>query len=364
MGKVPSRSYGNSSQNQRGVIFGIKEEVYMETEKNVLVFLEMERGSLHPQAKEVIGAGRQLAQALDGNLSAVVMGEGALSDTAANVRHYGVDRIYVVENSLLEIYHGEYFCSTLKEVCRTARPTIILMANTLLGSDLAPRLAWDMESGLISDCTAIEKVDGEIAFTKPIYSGNVMAVYAPKTTPTLVTLRPRAFMPQTPLDTAYGEIVPLSIYISEGAARTTVVERIEEEGECIRLGSAKRIVAGGRGIGNVEGFALLKMMADTLGASIGASRPACDLGWVSPKAQVGQTGEIVAPDIYFAVGISGSTQHLAGMSDSKIIIAINNDPRANIFKVADYGVVGNYEDVIPVIIETLRGILVQKEGDI
>jgi electron transfer flavoprotein alpha subunit len=137
-----------------------------------------------------------------------------------------------------------------------------------------------------------------------------------------------------------------------------VVERIEEEGESIKLGSAQRIVAGGRGIGNAEGFALLKTMADTSSAAIGASRPPCDLGWVSPKAQVGQTGEIVAPDLYIAVGISGSTQHLAGMTGSKTIVAINKDPQANIFKIADYGVVGNYEDVVLAITETLRGILV------
>jgi electron transfer flavoprotein alpha subunit len=237
-------------------------------------------------------------------------------------------------------------------------PTIILMANTLIGCDLAPRLAWELEAGLISDCVAIEIENGEIAFTKPIYSGNVMAVYAPVTIPTLITLRPRAFASQTALDTPRGDIIPLSIIISQESARTTVVERIEEEGEDIKLGSAQKIVAGGRGVGSAQGFALLKNMADTLGAAIGASRPPCDLGWVSPKAQVGQTGEIVAPGLYIAVGISGSTQHLAGMSGSKTIVAINKDPQANIFKIADYGVVGNFEDVVPVITETLREILV------
>jgi electron transfer flavoprotein alpha subunit len=330
----------------------------MPTKKQVLVFLELERGALHSPVAEVIGAGKQVAQDIKGGLAAVVMGCKVDSDAARNVLNYDVERVYVVEHPLLETYHGEYFCRALSEVCRTAMPNFILMANTLIGCDLAPRMAWEMEAGLISDCVAIETADDEIAFTKPIYSGNVMAVYAPVTTPTLITLRPRAFDPQTASDTPRGDIVHLSIILSQGSARTTVVERIEEEGEGIKLGSAQRIVAGGRGIGNAEGFALVKTMADTLGAAIGASRPPCDLGWVSPKAQVGQTGEIVAPGLYIAVGISGSTQHLAGMSGSKTIVAINKDSQANIFKIADYGVVGNYEDVVPAITETLREILV------
>jgi electron transfer flavoprotein alpha subunit len=286
------------------------------------------------------------------------MGGGAASDAASNIRHYGVECVYVVEHPLLEAYHDEYFCRALSEVCRTTNPNIIIMANTLIGCDLAPRLAWDLEAGLISDCVAIEIAGDEIVFTKPIYSGNVMSVYAPITTPTLITLRPRAFAPQEASDTPSGEIISLSIILSQASARTTVVERIEEEGEGIKLGSAQRIVAGGRGIGKAEGFVLLKSMADTLNAAIGASRPPCDLGWISPKTQIGQTGEIVAPELYIAVGISGSTQHLAGMLGSKTIVAINKDPQANIFKIADYGVVGNYEDVVPAITETLREILV------
>lgn len=329
----------------------------MPTEKQVLVFLEMEQGALHPLAAEVLGAGKQVAQDLKGELAVVVMGGGTASNAARNVLNYGLERVYVLEHPLLETYHGEYYCRALSEVCRTMMPSFILMANTLNGCDLAPRLAWDMEAGLISDCVAIEMADGEIAFAKPIYSGNVISVYAPVTNPTLITLRPRAFEPQTALDTPRGDIIPLSIIISQESARTTVVERIEDEGDSIKLGSAQIVVAGGRGIGKAEGFELLKTMADTLGAAIGASRPPCDLGWVSPKAQVGQTGEIVAPGLYFAVGISGSTQHLAGMSGSQIIVAINKDPQANIFNIADYGVVGNYEDVLPVITETLQEIL-------
>jgi len=329
----------------------------MPTEKNILVFLETERGALHPLAAEVLRAGKQVAQELKGELAVALIGGATISDTVDHVRQYGVDRVYVVEHPLLESYHGEYFCRALGEVCRTETPTVILMANTLIGSDLAPRLAWDLEAGLISDCVDIEMSNGEIAFIKPIYSGNVMAVYVPLTTPALITLRPRAFAPLSASDIPYGEIIPLSITLSQESDRTTVEEWIEEDSDDIKLGSAQRIVAGGRGIGKTEGFELLKSMADALGAAIGASRPPCDLGWISPKTQIGQTGEIVAPELYIAVGISGSTQHLAGMLGSKTIVAINKDSQANIFKVADYGVVGNYEEVVPVITETLREII-------
>lgn len=326
-------------------------------EKQVLVFLEIDHGALHPLAAEALEAGRQVAQGLNGELTAVILGDVIGSETTQGVRPYGVERIYAVEHPLLAAYHGEYFNRALSDVCRTSSPAIILMVNTLIGSDLAPRLAWALEAGLVTDCVAIEAANGAIDFTKPVYSGNVMAVYRPATTPTLITLRPRAFTPQPSTELSRAEIVRVAAALDESCARTTVVERIEEAGDGIKLGSAQRIVAGGRGIGKAEGFGLLKTMADTLGAAIGASRPPCDLGWVSTKAQVGQTGEIVAPGLYIAVGISGSTQHLAGMAASKTIVAINKDPQANIFKIADYGVVGNYEDVVPMLTETLREIL-------
>lgn len=328
----------------------------MPADKQVLVFLEIEQGTLHPMAAEALQAGRQAAQGLDTELAAVVLGSG-IAQAAEQVRHYGVNRVFVVEHPLLETYHAEYFCQALSELCRTVPPTVVIMVNTLTVQDLAPRLAWKLETGLITDCVAFEVDAGELNLIKPIYSGNVMAVYGLSTMPGLVTLRPRSFSPLSALDTPQGEIVSIPVSLDHASARTTVVGRVDEHAEGIRLETAERIIAGGRGIGRAEGFGLLKAMADTLGAAIGASRPPCDLGWVPAKAQVGQTGEIVAPSLYIAVGISGSTQHLAGMVGSKTIVAINKDPQANIFRIADYGVVGNYEDVIPAITETLREIL-------
>jgi electron transfer flavoprotein alpha subunit len=333
-----------------------KGEMRMHTAKQVMVFIERDGDALHPLTPEVLLAGKQVAQSLHGELAAVIMGSG-ITDVALAVRHYGVDTVYVVDHPLLDTYQGEYFCLALSELCRTVQPRIILMANTLTGIDLAPRVAWQLDAGLVTDCVAIDAAGGDLTFSKPIYSGNVMAEYAPVTTPCLVTVRPRAIDPQPRTDMPQGEIIPVTVTLDQALIKTTLVERIEERGDGIRLETADRVVAGGRGIGGSEGFMLLKTMAETLGAAIGASRPPCDLGWVSPQAQVGQTGEIVTPDLYIAVGISGSTQHLAGMAGAKTIVAINKDPQANIFKIADYGVVGNYEDVLPVLTETLQGIL-------
>ena len=328
----------------------------MQTEKQVLVFLEIDQGILHPLAPEVLLAAKQVAQALQSRLAAVIIGK-EIAEVAHEILHYGVDTVYVVAHHLLDTYQGEYLCLALSELCQTLQPAIILMANTLTGIDLAPRLAWQLDAGLVTDCVAFNVSGGELSFSKPIYSGNIMAEYVPATTTCLVTVRPRSFEPQPRTETPQGEIVTVAVTLSPASVKTTLVERIEEHRDGIRLETAERIVAGGRGIGRAEGFMLLKTMADTLGAAIGASRPPCDLGWVSAKAQVGQTGEIVAPGLYIAVGISGSTQHLAGMMGSKTIVAINKDPQANIFKIADYGVVGNYEDVLPVLTKTLKEIL-------
>jgi len=231
------------------------------------------------------------------------------------------------------------------------------MPNTLTGVDLAPRVAWELGAGLVTDCVAIESDQGGPAFVKPVYSGNVMSVYSAATCPFMVSVRPRAFARLQPENSRPTETVPVSCAFNPNP-RVVVVKRLEEEIQGIRLETADRIVAGGRGIGGAEGFGQLRALADVLGAAIGASRPPCDLGWVAPAAQVGQTGEIVAPGLYIAVGISGSTQHLAGMSGAKTIVAINADPQASIFRIADYGVVGKYEEIIPTFTETLKGILV------
>ncbi|MEW6440643.1 MAG: electron transfer flavoprotein subunit alpha/FixB family protein [bacterium] len=299
-----------------------------------------------PISLECLSAGRKLADGLGCRLHALIMGHG-VGDAARDLGHYGPDRVYAADHPLLEAYHPELYCAALVQAYEEARPRAILMGDTLTSLDLAPRVAFALNAGLITDCVGFELGEGEVRFLKPVYSSNVMAAYALATEPWLVTLRSRAEDPAAKREEASGEVVPLDVKLDRSALTIEVLRRVVEEEEGPRLAGANIIVSGGRGIGGPEGFRRLAELAKALNAAVGASRPPVDLGWASPKAQVGQTGEKVAPSVYIAVGISGATQHLAGMIGSRTIVAINKDPNANIFRVADYGVVGDHEEVIP-----------------
>jgi len=318
----------------------------------ILVVMEHLDGGLNPLNLEALQAGYQAAQCAGGGVCAAVLGDGA-GPALERLQGFGIERIYVADDPILSVYHGERYTAALVEICRGADPAYILLPNTLTGIDLAPRLAWELEAGLVTDCVAIESGQGGPAFVKPVYSGNVMAVYRAATRPFVVSTRPHAFDPLKPVSSHPAEIVRLAC-VFDPNPRVALLERRDEDLEGMRLETAERIVAGGRGIGGSEGFSQLRALADVLGAAVGASRPPCDLGWVAPTAQIGQTGEIVAPNLYIAVGISGSTQHLAGMSGAKTIVAINSDPQASIFRIADYGVVGKYEEVVPSFTEALK----------
>ena len=324
----------------------------------ILVAVELQSGDLHPLALEALQAGSQVAQGINGRMSAAVMGNGT-GTAVKRLQGFGLEHVYVVDDPLLDGYQSEHYSAALTAICQSAAPVYILMPNTLTGVDLAPRLAWELDAGLVTDCVAVQTAEDEPVFVKPVYSGNVMAVYRAATCPFLVTLRPRAFAPLQPQNAKTTTIVPVTCAFNPNP-RVAQVQHLDAEVQGIRLETAERIVAGGRGMGGSEGFGQLRALADVLGAAIGASRPPCDLGWVAPTAQVGQTGEIVAPGLYIAVGISGSTQHLAGMSGAKTIVAINADPQASIFRVADYGVVGKYEEVIPTFTETLKDMLTEE----
>jgi electron transfer flavoprotein alpha subunit len=241
-------------------------------------------------------------------------------------------------------------------VCEQVKPKAILMGDTLLSLDLAPRVAFALNTGLLTDCVAIEGAGSQVEFVKPVYSSNVMAAYTFASEPCMVTLRSRVEEAATRQDEASGNITSVEVDLDVSAAATEVMERVVEEEEGIKLTDAEIIVSGGRGIGSAEGFEQLAQLAEVLGGAVGASRPPCDLGWAPSKAQVGQTGEKVAPSLYIAAGISGATQHIAGMQSSKKIVAINKDPKANIFRIADYGVVGECEEVVPALKEAITEI--------
>jgi len=327
----------------------------MSREGPVLVFVEPDRkGGVLAVSLECLAGGRVLADGWGAPLAAVILGRavGGLADT---VSRRGADAVYVVDDPLLETYHPELHTAALIQVCERIAPVALLLGDSLVSVDLAPRAALALEAGLVTDCVGVEFQGGQATFLKPVYSGNVMAAYTIPSKPCVLSMRARVQEPAGEGSGARAEIHRVEVRLDPAGVEMEVLERVMEEDVGPDLTSCDVIVAGGRGMGGPEGFALLSELADVLGAGVGASRPPCDLGWVSPKAQVGQTGEKVGPSVYIAVGISGATQHVAGMHGSRKIVAVNRDPKAGIFRMADYGVVGPYEEVIPAFRDALRG---------
>lgn len=329
----------------------------MNLDNSVLTFIELGPDkSILPISLECVTAGRKLADALGGRLHGLIMGN-SVKETAEELSHFGLDCLYVAEHPLLEEYHPETYAPTLLKTWEKTRSKAILMGETLTSIDLAPRAAFALNTGLVTDCVGFEIDKGEILFIKPVYSSNVIAAYGLTTEPYVVAMRSRAEDPAERRDEAGAEVIAVDPELGGSALTTEVVERVLEAEKGPKLSSSNIIVSGGRGVGGADGFARLAELAALLNAAVGASRPPVDLGWAPPKAQVGQTGEKVGPSVYIAVGISGATQHIAGMAASRTIVAINKDPRANIFKVADYGVVGDYEEVVPAFRDALIEIL-------
>lgn len=295
---------------------------------------------------ECLRAGRSVADELGCRLTALIIGSD-IGGAAEELTHYSVDDVYMADSTGLEHYHPELYHRVVKNLYLKTKPQAIIFGNTLLGLDLAPRVSFDLGTGLITDCIAVTIDGGRLVFTKPVYSGNVIAEYGIVSDPAIVTIRARTQEKADRHESAAGRVIPIPEMIDEGTVTIQVIERVVTADEGPQLEDADIIVAGGRGIGSKDGFTILSDLARVIGGAVGASRPPCDLGWVHSNAQVGQTGEIVRPSLYIAVGISGSTQHIVGMSGSKTIIAINKDSRAPIFEIADYGIVGNYEEIIP-----------------
>jgi len=329
----------------------------MSSDNSVLVVIELsDDKAILPVSLECLMTGRILADAFGGRLLALIIGNG-ISDAGKELSHYNLETVYVVDHPMLDVYRPEAYLSAFTQVHDTITPKAIVMGDTLTSIDLAPRIAFSLNTGLVTDCVGVECTSGEVWFIKPVYSGNIMAAYAFTTEPLMATMRSRVQEPAERRNEVCAEIIALDVNIDPSAITMESIKRILEKDEGPRLAHAEIIVSGGRGIGGAEGFRLLSELCTVLHAALGASRPPCDLGWVHPKAQVGQTGEKVGPSVYVAVGISGATQHIAGMSGSKTVVAINKDPQAAIFRAADYGVVGKYEEVVPAFKEALSHIL-------
>lgn len=328
---------------------------------SVLVVTERSRDNvIHPASIEALGLGRQIADELQGSLVAAIIGSN-VSAVAEEVRHYGVDGVFVADNPALSENQPETIVTALERIIEEIQPRLVIMGDTLLSLDLAPRMAFILNASLATDCSKIRvESGGELVFTKSIYSGNVMAEYVSKSEIAMATLRSKAIRPAEKSEHGSGEIRFVDIEIQPELLRSEIIEIIQEEEEGVSLDQAGIVVSGGRGIGSAEGFSLLTELANVLGGVVGSSRPPVDCGWMPPSSQVGQTGKIIAPDIYIAVGISGTIQHLVGMMGSKVIVAINKAEDASIFDFAHYGIVGKYEQVLPAFTEKLKGLMQQK----
>jgi electron transfer flavoprotein alpha subunit len=320
----------------------------MADNKGVMIFIELVDGKLSAIAKELLGAGRKLANELKEELSAVAAGSG-VANTAAEAIAFGADKVYVVDAALLKDYRTDAYVTVVEKVVKQANPRILLMGQTTIGRDLAPRAAARLATAAVLDCIAldIDAATKQLLMTKPVYGGNARAIYSMETFPQIATVRAKAMAALEPDAARKGQVVAVDAGLDPAAIKTTVLQKVVHEAEGIKLEDAAVVVAGGRGIGGPEGFKQLEALAKVLKGAVGATRPPCDAGWVPDTIQIGLTGKIVSPYVYIAVAISGASQHMAGCSGSKNIIAINRDAEAQIFKEARFGVVGDWKKIIP-----------------
>jgi electron transfer flavoprotein alpha subunit len=321
---------------------------------NVLVVAEQRDGVLKKAAFEMLGVAGELAAALGGTAQAALLGS-ALADLPQTLAQYGATTVYVADDEGLARYSAEGYTDTLADLIGKAEPAIILIGATAMGKDLGPRLAARLGVGLASDCTALEIEDGRLLATRPIFAGKALARVKLNGDPQMATVRPNVLAAPQPDAGATATVEPVPALTDN--VRATVVDIVGAgEGE-IDVAEAEVIVSGGRGVGGPEGFAPVRSLAKTLGAAVGASRAAVDAGWIEHSHQVGQTGKTVTPNLYVACGISGAIQHLAGMKTSKVIVAVNKDPEAPIFNVANYGIVGDLFEVVPLLEKELKALL-------
>ena len=325
--------------------------------KDLWVFVETnEDGTAKNVGIELLTPGKMMAGKQGGALVAVVIGSGVDEAVKAASEH-GADKVIVVDGPEYASYTTDAYAIALCTLVEKYGPTSMLIGATNNGRDLGPRVSCRLKTGLTADCTGldIDEESGNVAWTRPAFGGNLMAtILCPDHRPQIGTVRPGVFK-KSDAGEAKAEIIKEDIHVDAKDIRTQVLELIKEAGgESVDLEGAEIIVSGGRGVGGPEGFEPVKALADALGATVGASRAAVDAGWIAHAHQVGQTGKTVGPKLYIACGISGAIQHVAGMSSSDCIVAINKDPEAPIFDIADYGVVGNLFEVLPVLTEEIK----------
>jgi electron transfer flavoprotein alpha subunit len=321
--------------------------------KKTLVIGEVRDGELRNVSYEAVAAGKLIADG--GEVVGVLLGEN-VSGLAGALIQYGADRVVTVNHADLKSYTTDAYQQALLQVFDVESPEAVVLGHTSIGKDISPRLAMKLNAGLISDAIAVDVEGAEPIFTRPIYSGKAFEKKKVNEGIVFATIRPNNIpsLDQDPSRT--GDVSTITVDLKN--LRTTIRDVVRKATGGVDLSEANVIVAGGRGVKSSEGFKPLQELADLLGGAVGASRGACDAEYCDYGLQIGQTGKVVTPDLYFAIGISGAIQHLAGMSNSKVIVAINKDPEAPIFEVADYGIVGDLFEIVPILTEELRNVLV------
>jgi len=325
----------------------------MANESGILVLGETSNGNIASITRELLGAARRLS---DGQpVAAALIGNGVAA-AAQEAIAAGADTVYVADSPALAEYNGDTFLVALNAIAEQANPAVVLMGQTDIGRDLAPRFAVRKGTMVAMDCIELAMNGGKLAATRPVYGGSARAIFSFKTMPQVATVRPKSQDPLEPDPSRQGQVVNVAVSVDPSVARTKVLERKTVAAEGIRLEDADAVLTGGRGLGGPEGFSGLEELAKLLGGAVGATRAVCDLGWRPVSDQIGLTGKVVSPTLYVAVAVSGASQHMAGCSGAKNIVAINKDPEANIFKSARFGIVGDYKQVIPPLIEAVRKI--------
>lgn len=325
--------------------------------QGVMIIAEQRDGDIRKISYELVSEGKRLADASGQEITAVILGSN-IKDKAAVLGKYGAAKVIVADDPRLEKYTTDAYATVIAEIVKANDPSILLLGASSEGKDLSSRLSAKLGVGMAQDCTQFAIEDGKLVATRPIYAGKAYAkVTYDDSFPSMATARPNVMSMNEPDDSLSADIADAAFTLDDSAIKTKVVEILKDDSGKIDLTEADKIVAGGRGMKGPEGFEVLEKLADAIGASVGASRSAVDAGWRTHTDQVGQTGKVVSPTLYIACGISGAIQHLAGMSTSKCVVAINKDPEAPIFQKADYGIVDDLFNVVPALAEEIKKVM-------
>ena len=342
----------------------------LEEYKGVYVFAQQVDGEVSGIAYELLGKAKDLAKDLNAEVTAVLLGYG-VKGLADSLAEYGADKVIVVDDKELEVYRTEPYAHALASVINEYKPEIMLVGATAIGRDLGPRVSARVATGLTADCTVLEIGDfpinpvpnqeqkhNQLLMTRPAFGGNTIATIAcPDNRPQMATVRPGVMQKIDPIAGAKAEVIEYNPGFTPNNKYVEILDVVKELSDTVDIMDAKILVSGGRGVGSAENFKILQDLADVIGGTVSCSRAVVDNGWLPKELQVGQTGKTVRPNVYFAIGISGAIQHTAGMEESDIIVAINKDETAPIFDVADYGIVGDLNKIVPKLTEELKKVV-------